>query len=122
MTTLPTAGSVTDFEWQRQAKAALDPIIAGKKNVKTVTAAYTARRGDDVIRGDATGAAFSITLPPANQYSGMQFIIKKIDASANAVTIDGNGAETIDGALTVALSTQYESRTLVSNGTGWDLI
>jgi hypothetical protein len=46
----------------------------------------------------------------------------KIDGGAGAVTIDGNASETINGATTVALSSQYNYRTLVSNGSAWYVI
>jgi hypothetical protein len=38
------------------------------------------------------------------------------------ITIDGNGSQTIDGALTYALTNQWDSITLVSNGTGWFIL
>lgn len=109
-------------DWMRIVAGEVNPLIDGKLNVSTKTAAYTIEQGDKIILGNATGGPFTVTLPPAAQYEGKQFIIKKTDASANAVTIDGNGSETIDGALTVALSTQYESRTVVSNGSNWSII
>ena len=81
------------------------------------TTTYTAVPGD-VIPCDATGGAFTVNLPAA---SGVvqSISIKKTDASVNAVTIDGNASETIDGATTRLLSTQYEAVTLWSNGTNW---
>ena len=39
-----------------------------------------------------------------------------------AITLDGNSSETIDGAATFVLSTQYESVTIISNGTGWYIL
>ena len=71
---------------------------------------------------DASGAPRTITLPTALSARWRKYTIKKIDASANTVTIDAAGAETIDGALTVVLTTQYQSVTIQSNGTGWDII
>ena len=121
MSVIPSAGSVPAVEWQRLTKQALDSVIVGKRNVKSVTAAHTASRGEDVILVNATGGAVTVTLPAAGQYSGLQFIIKKTDASANAVTIDGSGAETIDGAATQVLTVQYQSITVVSDGTGWQI-
>lgn len=120
--TIPTAGSVSDYEWQRQAKQALDPILAGKANVVSKTAAHTAGRGDDVILCDATSAAFTITLPLASQYRGLRFTVKKTDASGNAVTVDGNGSETIDGAANLSLAAQNDAATVISDGTGWQVI
>lgn len=66
---------------------------------------------------DASGAAVAATLPaPAN---GAQVIVKKIDASGNAVTVTHHAAETIDGAATYVLTSQYQSVTLISDGTNW---
>jgi hypothetical protein len=109
-------------EWVRRAAGAINQLIGKRLNIVSKSAAYTLVDGDDVCLGDATGAAFSVTLPAVALYTGRVFIVKKIDASANAVTIDGNGAETIDGAATVALATQYESRTLLAGTTGWHII
>lgn len=67
-------------------------------------------------KADATTAPFALTLPAASTCSGKIFIIKKSDASANAVTVTRAGADTIDGATTYALSTQYQSVTLISDG------
>jgi len=71
---------------------------------------------------DATAAARTITLPAATGISGRQYVIKKVDASANTVTVDGNASETIDGALTYVLSAQYKYVVLVSNGSNWSVI
>lgn len=68
---------------------------------------------------NATGGAFTITLPTAAGRIGQMFFFKKIDASANAITIARSGAETIDGATSQSLSTQYQAITVVSDGTNW---
>jgi hypothetical protein len=92
------------------------------KNVATKTANYTALQSDDIIRGDATSGAITITLPTAVGNSGEIFHIKKIDSSANAVTIATTSSQTIDGALTQPILTQYQNITVVSNGSGWDIL
>ena len=48
-----------------------------------------------------------------------KFRLKKIDSSANAITITPNGSQKIDGASSWTLSTQYEAITLVSDGSNW---
>lgn len=88
----------------------------------TKTASYTIGASDSVIAGNATGGAFTVTLPTAVGIAGRQYTIKKIDSSGNAVTVDGAGSETIDGAATVALTTQWARTTIVSNGTNWLII
>lgn len=86
--------------------------ITGTATISTVT--YN--------RCNSTTGAFTITLPTAVGITGRVYTVKKIDASANAVTVDGDGSETIDGAATYALATQWKSVTVISNGTNWEII
>lgn len=99
-------------------------VISGvdPAGIKAVTTTYTQTQNDGTILGNATGGAFTVTLLSAARMIGQRVTIKKTDASANAVTIDGNSAETIDGAATVALSTQYAFRTIQSDGSNWHVI
>lgn len=85
------------------------------------TAAYTATTSDGTIECDATTEAFTITLFACSGNAGKIIIVKKTDASINAVTVDGNASETIDGAATATLATQYSDIILQVNsaGTGW---
>ena len=88
------------------------------------TSAYTIA-DDYSIPCDATSAAFTVTLPQANGCPGRIYIIKKIDSSGNAVTLDGSGTEPIDGALTYDLGTQWKYVIVQSTGsasTGWYII
>ncbi len=89
-------------------------------SAKTTT--YTATASDQVISGDGTSAAFTITLPTAASVSGRTYTIKKIDASVNAVTVGTTSSQTIDGSTTYALSLQYKYVTVVSNGTNWLIV
>ena len=90
--------------------------------VSTKTANYTGLYSDDVILGDATSGAITITLPTAVGFSGKVFNIKKTDSSVNAVTIATTSSQTIDGALTQPILTQYQNITVVSNGVGWSVL
>lgn len=71
---------------------------------------------------DASGANRTITLPTAASAKWRKYIIKKIDSSVNTVTIDADGAETIDGALTFVLTVQYQAIEIQSDGTTWWII
>lgn len=93
--------------------------VGGVVAITTKTGTYTAANTDTVILCDASGGAFTVTLPAAADNTGKVFYLKKIDSSANAVTIDGNGAETIDDATTLVLSGQYDAAMLVSDGAEW---
>jgi hypothetical protein len=87
--------------------------------IDTVTGAHALIGNNSTLLCNATGGAFTVTLPVAAAHPGRVFTIKKIDASVNAVTIDGDGAETIDGAATYALTAQWQSVVLQCNGTSW---
>ena len=93
----------------------LIPIVAK-------TGAYTATATDEVITCDATSAAFTITLPAVAGITGKPYTIKKTDSSGNIVTIDGNASETIDGATTYLLSSQYDTLPIVSDGSNWHIL
>jgi flagellar basal body rod protein FlgB len=86
------------------------------------TADYTATATDTTILVDASGAARTITLPAASGISGRIYVIKKTDSSGNAVTVDANASETIDGATTYALSAQYKFVVIQCDGTNWHII
>lgn len=68
--------------------------------------------------------ARTITLPPiANVRAGGWFRIIKTSAAAFAVTLDGNGAETIDGAATyAAIDAQYDAALLLCTGSEWVIV
>lgn len=85
------------------------------------TGTYSATLADHVITGDATSAAFTITIPTASGNAGLEYIVKKIDSSANAVTI-ATSAGNIDASATYVLSSQYKYVKVVSNGTNWLII
>jgi hypothetical protein len=75
---------------------------------------------DKLILVDASGGAVTISLlAAATAGNGFRVVIKKTDNSANTVTIDGNGSETIDGNTTSVLSSQYDSDNLISDGSNW---
>jgi hypothetical protein len=85
-------------------------------------AAVTLTVANDFVRLDATAGAITQLLPAAASCTGRTYTIKKWDASANAVTVDANGAETIDGALTFVLAAQYKYVTVRSYITGWAVV
>jgi len=76
-----------------------------------------------LLRVDASLGDVTLTLPTAAAMGDDKpaIWIKRIDNSANTVTIDGNGSETIDGALTYSLASQHQSAALRCNGSVWNL-
>lgn len=88
----------------------------------TLTATTTVTFSHTIVWCDATSGAITMNLPTASTSTGVIYMFKKIDTSANAVTIDPNGAETIDGAATYVLREQDDSVLIQSNGTVWRIL
>lgn len=86
--------------------------------VRTVTGTVTARPIDRVLKADASSAGVTVNLPSAAP-NPVVYTIVKVDATGNTVTIDPSGAQTINGAATRILSTQWESVTIRSDGANW---
>lgn len=89
----------------------------------TITGNTTLTALDYATNGDASGGAFSVFLPVdiAGETFGYEYVIKKIDATANAVTVDGNGVN-IDGGATFPLSAQYDYIRVKRDLTQWWII
>ena len=95
--------------------------------ILTVTGNTTLDATHSTLLVNASGNV-TITLPTAaSSYNntdgiGRTYRIKKIDADADIVTIDGNGSETIDGYLTPDLTAQNESIDIQSDGSNWHVL
>lgn len=90
--------------------------VSVKASVVTKTSTYTATEDDYTILVNATSAAVTVKLPRTSR--GRIYVVKKIDASANAVTIDPLGSQTIDGATTLVLASQYDVAYLHASADG----
>jgi hypothetical protein len=94
-------------------------LFAGVAEPVTVTGDYTVLSSDSMVLVDASSGPITITLPLVSTVAGETFTVKKIDSSANAVTIDGSASETIDGETTKVLTNQWWALTMNSNSTAW---
>ena len=91
--------------------------------VRTITTTATLALRDTAVYADATAGAVMVNLPSANLATvGKVYTIKKIDASANAVTVDAAGGDLIDGAGTYPLGAQWDAITVQSDGTNWYIL
>ncbi len=91
-------------------------------NEQTVTdATIPVLTSDEAFAGDATDNNITFNLPALSGIEGQIFEFKKIDSSANTLTLDGNGAETIDGSTTQVISVQYDSITIIARTAEWGI-
>jgi microcystin-dependent protein len=100
-----------------QVRKSLDRLFGG--GLASLSANTTLTVDDaGLVLVNASGGARTITLPAANALGGrpIRFQIEKTDSTANTVTVQCAGADTIEGATSVVLSGQWASVTLVSDG------
>jgi hypothetical protein len=72
---------------------------------------------------NATGAAKTFELPDATIVGrGYKIRIGKQDASGNTVTVSGYTGQTINGAASVVLATQYKYVEVMSDGGNWGIV
>lgn len=102
--------------------------VSNRKNLlptSTKTADYAIKLSDYTIRVNATGGTVSVTLPTAaSAYSngkGYEFIVKRIDSSANSVYLNGSPGELIDSFSGLTFSS-FETKRVQSNGLTWDIL
>jgi hypothetical protein len=88
----------------------------------TKTTNYTIVGTDVVIFADAAGGNVTITLPSATTFAGYSFFVKRIDSSTNSCSVARSGGDTIDGATSFVLDTQYFAARIISNGNNWYII
>jgi choline dehydrogenase-like flavoprotein len=91
---------------------------AVKGAVTSVSAAYTVTTADRAVLC-AGASAYTVTLYTAASNNGRRILIKNTATATR--TIDGAGAETIDGAATYVLGA-LEGVLLESDGTNWHVI
>jgi len=126
-------GDTTRFDSENPIKIGHSSLVVGTSGdislngsvsfaVKSVTANYTATASDRVILCDATSNSITVSLPSASGITGRVYTIKKVDSSTNTVTVDPAGTETIDGASTYSLSSQWDFVTIVSDGSNWVIV
>ena len=131
-TDLPTSGiqvgeiwAVTDdnttYMWVADAGLGVPgwQILVRSGSVITILDDYTVTTADKAILVNAFSKNIGVDLPTASTIPGMQYDIKKIDASMNTVTVYGYGSEEIDGDTTAILTMQYEVIRIRSDGANW---
>ena len=91
-------------------------------SIVTKSANYTAAAADETILANSSTGVVTITLPTAVGVAGKVYTVKKIDSSANAVTVATTSSQTIDGTTTYSLANQYGGVNVQSDGSNWYII
>jgi hypothetical protein len=111
--------------------ALLENLLMGKpatESLVSFASNYTVLPTDSVVLIDATASARTVTLPACEDVVSVTagttkfFVIKKTDASANAVTVEADAADTIEGSSSYSLGDPFESVILASDGNDWYVV
>jgi len=113
---VPDDEKITAGDWNAHVD---DQQARGYDTVATVTADHTAVT-QSLVLVDASGGPVTVTLPGPT--SATVVTVKKIDSTANAVTIATPGSETIDGDSDRTLTAQWVAREVASDGANYYVI
>jgi hypothetical protein len=112
-------GTVLGWEYNATPYVNTDPLMV--QNVQTKITGYTEAALTGLqVRICNLAAGFTVSLPTAVGNTGRFTFIKAL--AAGVITIDGNGTETINGALTTTLNAQYDKVTIVSDNANWWIV
>ena len=119
----PLVNNATDADlWGGQLNTNMDEIdsaLAPVIDAKSATFTAGTDEYNYTYLVDASSGAVTANLPAvADVFSGFKYSFKLTDAT-NALTIDPNGSEQIDGASTYVISTVNDAVIIVCDGTGW---
>lgn len=136
--TFVTVGSETLLTGERRLTVAggLDIYDNGANSTLTITASSLQYTGTTstastvsltiystrVQLADCTSNAITYNLPAASTATDKIFIFKKVDGTANSVTLDPSGSETIDGVTTYTIPIPLMAVELYCSGSAWYLI
>lgn len=124
LTTLPRIRLVTGPYAQRVATVdgAAGGIITSRVDIEGAVATTVRTTDSNTVLGPGdsvllTRGSVTVTLPAAESCAGCQFVVKKVSANGTAYIVPSPGSgDTIDGAVELIHSVQYQSTTLVSDG------
>ncbi len=128
-----------EIEWENTVEAspstskrlglnAAGELVYGNGSILSIIAAggstssnATVKKLIYLIDTNTNNTAYTLNLFTAIGNAGAEVIVKDSggDASSYNIIIDGNGSETIDGATTKVINSNYGRLHLVSNGTSW---
>lgn len=123
---------VTRFTWTNDSGGGLDGTVVNNAElqkifdaidgaiglvVKVKTSAYTVLVTDDLVK--VTSGTFTLDLYTAVGNDGRELAI--VNAGTGLITLDPNGAQTIDGLTTLTLG-QGQALVLRSDGANWVIV
>lgn len=103
----------------------LNGYVAAPSKILQLAAAKTLTVADlgSTVFVDTQAGALTITLPAAASCIGRDFTFVRAGTGTNAITVDGNASETIDGSAThAAMDAARDTITIRSDGSNWFIV
>ena len=98
----------------------VDLSVGTPQTLLSKTADYSVTTADGAHVTVLMSGTYTVSLYTAAGNAGRTVTVKNI--GSGAVTVDGAGSETLDGATTVVIGAKYQSLTAISDGTNWHLV
>lgn len=91
------------------------------RRLSVQTSATTVDQQGVIVPVDTSGSTVTITLASAAVAEGAQLVVtdEQGNAGTNAITVDTEGSETIDGATSQSVGSNYGELRLYSDGNNW---
>lgn len=93
----------------------------GPVNIMTYSSSMGVSTSQNVLLMNCAGGAITLTMPVPSSAAGRIWFIKKIDATANALTLIVSGGGTIDGVSSQSTTVQYYAWTIICDGNSYFL-
>ena len=126
-----TGASYTDANAISAVEGEATLVLGGSISIKRTAidsgdSPYTLAANDRYVASNSTAGAITVNLPAAATAGAGRILDIKDShrqSTANNITIDGSGAETIDGAATHVIASNGASVTIVCDGvSNWEII
>lgn len=116
------------FEWdgsEYKIISSFNAPVTVQTNIGTISflaSPYSLTANDDTLLVDATTGPITVVFPDAFTYGRKIFAVKKKDATGNAVTCIPTGANLLEGAASIVMTTPGQAITMQSDGGDYYMI
>jgi hypothetical protein len=114
--------NTTDLAWKMYVNSRWEKLLGSRATYRALTSNTTLTENDEFVFGNASGGAFTITLPSAVTFTRKVYQITRTDNTPSIALSITSTSGTVGGKATYKLMTQDESLFVISDGTNWLLV
>jgi len=96
-------------------------VLDDERTLTGPVTSNTTTSGEEVVLADTSGGALTVTLASADTGAGNVVTVVDVGGAAgsDAITVDTEGSETIDGASSTTIQSDYGAAVVVADGSNW---